>query len=682
MSTFLRAFCAHGLLTWIFVCQGVEAIELHVATGGYDEHLGTAAEPLATLTGARDRIRQLRQAGDLEGEPVTVVIHGGTYELTAPWQLTAEDSGTAEAPVIYRAATGENVRIVGGRSLTNLVPLADEGVGMRLTPAAARAVLVSDLTQLQISDYGRFEPAGYDRPIPPAPLELFVDGEPMPIAGWPDAGWARVSGVDEQTGATFSTEPVEGDPLPRTTSADTWVHGFWQHDWADTFDSLRAIQSTADSRCDIHLADQTLKIKPGQRFRVVNLLEELDRPGEWYLDRARGQLYFWPPPDAAAIVPLVSMVETAVSLYGVSHVSLEGVTIEVTRVMGIEIAGGAHVGVRNCKIVNIGNVGVHIYHGQQHEIVNCEVAHTGDSAIRVEAGDRTTLTASWHRVSRNRIHHFGRTRYGNRAGVDLSGVGVSVTHNHIHHGPDKGILLAGNEHDVAYNEIDHVALLTDDVGGIYLAHDPTYRGNQIRHNWLHDLGGSNPSGVIGIYLDDFASGAMVVGNVCRNTGRGIVMGGGRDHVVENNVIVDCLAGIQVDCRGQTWASHWFAGDTGAYLACLQDGQIDLALYEARYPELANVLSDEPDRAKNNLVRLNIVNGPHALELLDGLGEAEVRVESNFIDAVPNVLQRDLFLTQSRIGAELLDHGFQPIYWERIGPEGTAEPADEATRDTR
>ena len=41
--------------------------------------------------------------------------------------------------------------------------------------------------------------------------------------------------------------------------------------------------------------DCSYAIRPGDRYYVQGLFEELDAPGEWYLDRAAGKLYFWPP---------------------------------------------------------------------------------------------------------------------------------------------------------------------------------------------------------------------------------------------------------------------------------------------------------------------------------------------------------------------------------------------------
>ncbi len=134
---------------------------------------------------------------------------------------------------------------------------------------------------------------------------------------------------------------------------------------------------------------------------------------------------------------------------------------------------------------------------------------------------------------------------------------------------------------------------TDDVGAIYLAHNPTYRGNVIRHNYIHDLGGFSTTGVMGIYLDDFASGTHVSHNILERAGRGVAIGGGRDNLVENNVFLDCLAAVQIDNRGTTWARGFVKGNESPISRYLAEIEGSRETYVARYPDLANYWAIHP-----------------------------------------------------------------------------------------
>lgn len=128
------------LLGYWIATTGLYSAELHVATTGNDANPGTQSEPFATLERARDAIRMLKKADTKFQDAVNVIVHGGAYELTQPLELTAEDSGTPEAPIVYQAARGEEVRIVGGRTVDiwKLELRATWPVHHEITPAAVR----------------------------------------------------------------------------------------------------------------------------------------------------------------------------------------------------------------------------------------------------------------------------------------------------------------------------------------------------------------------------------------------------------------------------------------------------------------------------------------------------------------------------------------------------------------
>ena len=186
----------------------------------------------------------------------------------------------------------------------------------------------------------------------------------------------------------------------------------------------------------------------------------------------------------------------------------------------------------------------------------------------------------------------------------------------IHDGPDVAIGLNGNEHLVEHNEIARVCKETDDTGAIYLSYDPTYRGNLIRRNYIHDLGGFSKTGVIGIYLDDFASGTVVSNNYLCNTIRGIVIGGGSDNRIENNIVRESLAAIQIDARGLTWASDMIQGENSAILTLCRNTITDSPISLQRYPELSSVFRNDLATPRGNVVRRNLFETRIGIDLQD------------------------------------------------------------------
>src|SRR5262249_46924282 len=110
---------------WCATASMARQTVLYVSTQGNDSWSGRGAEPtpdgrdgpLASLTGARDKVRAVRAAGTEPG-PVRVVVRGGVYHVDGPLELGPEDSGRADAPVWFEAAPGEYPEVSGGRVIT------------------------------------------------------------------------------------------------------------------------------------------------------------------------------------------------------------------------------------------------------------------------------------------------------------------------------------------------------------------------------------------------------------------------------------------------------------------------------------------------------------------------------------------------------------------------------------
>ena len=94
-----------------------KGFRFYVASWGSDENPGTRDKPFATLKQARDAIRELKKKRGSLKKPVTVIVREGTYYLNEPLVFEPEDSGTARAPITYKAYPGELVTISGGRKL-------------------------------------------------------------------------------------------------------------------------------------------------------------------------------------------------------------------------------------------------------------------------------------------------------------------------------------------------------------------------------------------------------------------------------------------------------------------------------------------------------------------------------------------------------------------------------------
>ncbi|HEY9172413.1 MAG TPA: right-handed parallel beta-helix repeat-containing protein [Verrucomicrobiae bacterium] len=705
------------LITALLGVRSLWAVELYVATNGSDAHPGTQSKPFATLERAREAVRQLKAGGKLPKGGVTVWLHGGDYVRTNAFELTVADSGTPDSPIVWRARKGESVRLLGGRRLSGFTPVTDTAMRARFDASARDHIVQLDLRALGITDFGEMKSRGFGRPTAPAHCELFFDHRPMTLARWPNegeftqiAGYPAASDRQDEHGGKLGELPggflYAGDrPRRWQDPAGLWVHGYWAYDWANSYERVAALD----------LEQRLVKTAPphghygyrkDQRFYFLNVLEELDQPGEWFLDRQSGMLYFWPPePTAvaangnsrkpadshratdraltgAATETILSLLaQPLLKLSEVSHVTFRGFTLEATRGNAVEIRGGASNRIAGCLIRNVGNNGVVIEGGRGHAVVSCDVSDAGDGGVLMTGGDRKTLTPGGHAAENCHFQRLGRWSKCYVPAVGLTGVGLRASHNLIHDHPHCAILFWGNDHVMEFNEIHHIALETGDVGAIYTGRDYSFRGNRIRHNFIHHTGGVG-MGSMGVYMDDCVSGAEVFGNVFFKVHWAMFIGGGRDHRVENNLFVDCDPAVRMDGRGLDTSPVWRNMVNETMRKRL--AEVPAALYRERYPEMKSLdgfygppegpaitgaafKGVPPD---NNLIARNVCVGKW-LEVGWHAQPNLLRIENNLTNAASSLVTlpddqsraRDFVLKQDSPAYAL---GFQRIPVEQIG----------------
>ena len=614
---------------------------IYVAANGNDAWSGTVAErnapgtdgPFASLLRARDAARTLRAAGMVP----SVQIRGGSYRITSTLVLGPEDSGTPGQPVIWSSYAGENVRFMGGTSLREFQRVREPDVLTRLQPAARESVLVTDLKKQGISEFG----------TPPDRMNVFFGGQRMPVARYPNEGWLRIAAVpliedrilnpgDKKViknglpaGRHSGMFTYDGDrPSLWADQQDIWMHGYWVWDWRDAYQKLGRIDTAARTVYP-EPPHHHYGYQKGQRYRFLNVLEELDMPGEWYLDADRGLLYFWPPaPPGADDVTISLLNEPMVRMLETSHVRFEGVIFESSRACAIQIRGGNDNRIAGCTIRNIDNdTSVIIDGGQRNGIRSCDIHDIGSTGIRIVGGDRATLTPAENYAINNHITRYGGILQSFNGGIFLQGVGNIVAHNRIHDAPFSGIQYYGNDHRIEYNDLYDLAHESGDVGGINTGADYTEMGTVIRYNYIHDSHGSGEGGFRGIYLDLPGSNTTIFGNILANVDIGVFFNSGRDNLIENNVFYNCHPAVNI----YIWPhrSYFYPGGAWKIYEKLLAVHYTDPPYSTRYPLLPHYLdSADLGMPYGHRVVRNVSAGGTWLDLSEGMDFTQVRVENN------------------------------------------------------
>jgi hypothetical protein len=552
------------------------AAEFHVSPKGDDANPGTAEKPFATLLAAQ---KSVRTAADRPGS--AIILHAGVYSLKKSLEFSEADSGTREKPVVWKAAPGESVSVIGGVQVpaAAIKRVTDANVLSRVIEESGKQGLLEiDLTAIGVGDCGEVGPRGFMRPYIPAPVEIAIDGEPLQIARWPNASRARTGSVIEKGAVPrIGEKPDRGgkfivpDRAEKWTQAkDAFLFGYFSNNYAD--DTVKVAGVSREKMKDKAGKDiERIVLTTGQphlygfsggrAFIAKNLIEEIDMPGEYAFDRKAGKLYLLPPAgkklDAAQVV-VTTLKTPLLSFVNASNIQWEGVTLESTRGIGAYIEGGQAIRIGKSTLRNIGMVAVcmgrgtdpaeipfateakdilgpvsgaigglytHFYAdtvfdrkaGTDHGVSGCHIYNTGEGGVSLGGGERKSLTPGNNFVENCRIHDFNRWEESYRGAVNLDGVGNRVSHCEIYDAPGCALFLHGNEHIIENSEIHHVMKVAGDMGAFYMGRDPTERGNIIRYNYWHDAALGGER--FCLYFDDTGGDASkVYGNIFNKTG--------------------------------------------------------------------------------------------------------------------------------------------------------------------
>ncbi|OHB67994.1 MAG: hypothetical protein A2Y77_16445 [Planctomycetes bacterium RBG_13_62_9] len=647
------------LISSMLLASGSFARDYYVAVDGNDTNAGTIEKPFATLEKARDTIRQTK-ARALGPNGITVYVRDGKYLRPQGFALTDQDSGEPNRSISYRAYPGEAVRLIGGYELRPqwLSPVTPaDVVYSRLDPAARGHCLKVDLSAHGITDCGQA-----------LQMELSINGKLMRLARWPNEGFVRTTSAENDI--TFGYD----DPRPERwlAASDAYAAGYWRHGWANRIERIAQIDA-ANKKITLAKAPG-YGIQANKPYYVLNLLEEIDQPGEWYLDRQSKVLYLWPLDGfAGSEILLSALTEPIISLKGTSHIQIKEFFVEMGAASGVEVTGHDNL-VTNCTVRNVRKDGI-IISGERNGVARCEVHGIGETGVSLAGGDRYRLVAGENFVRNCRIHNFGRWERTYAPAIQINGVGNIAANNLLYDGPHSAILFGGNEHLIGLNEIHGVCYEVDDAGSIYCGRDWGLRGNIIRNNFFHNIKSNLPgsNGVHAVYLDDCASGITVFGNVFYDiSGRAIMCGGGRDNTIENNVIAKCGAAHFTDRRGKVWIdkdSSWRLLDK------IKKYNYTEPPWSTRYPKLAHILDNGYEQAKEPegcVIRCNLgwQNKRWLQESSLGApgGFKFYTIENNIEDQDPRFVdEQDLNLALRDDSPAYSMRGFQRIPFESIGP---------------
>ncbi|MFB3882385.1 MAG: right-handed parallel beta-helix repeat-containing protein [Armatimonadota bacterium] len=546
--------------------ESPEKMVLYVSPEGSDGWSGLLAEPDAkgsdgpfrTIARAQREVRQLKAQVPLE-QPVRVRLRGGVYFLEEPLKFTAEDSGAPggrgrdaepEAPVIYCAFPGERPVVSGGRRLT----------GWREEKVNGRTAWALTIPEVARGEW-YFE-------------QLFVNGSRRKRPRLPKEGFFRIEeALGAQTGGDWATSISRGSDRFVYAAGDLRA---WRHlqDVKVTvltlWEALHLKIKELDESKRVVIFDRNSERRMlddftdrGAVYYVENVFEELKEPGQWYLDRPTGTLYYlplpgesigsaevaapylselmgiegeaeepvrclrfegitfahteWPiPPGTAAFFQGSTKVPAAFTLRNVQMIRFDGCTFEHLGTHALGLADACwEVAISGCTLRDLGAGAVMVRDDcRRNTVEDCEIGYIGQvfpNCAAIMVGN-----SSGNKVVHNHIHH-----------VPWMGVSVGWTWGYAESNAYGNLIEYNHIHDVGWGG------MLSDIGGIY--HLGVAPGTRIRHNLIHDVHRRGYGGW-GIYLDEGSTDILVENNlVYRAESSGFHQHYGRDNLIRNNI---------------------------------------------------------------------------------------------------------------------------------------------------
>ncbi len=544
-----------------------------------------AAEGLNGLKKAIAEASRIRN----EYDEIKIVLENGEYEFEDTLEITAETLQRGRAKITITTEGGEKTIFSGGKKIDPdaFGKVTDENALKRIKPSVADKILCVDIKKFGITEFGRRRTRGSVYDILPSETEFFVDNEEAKRTFFPKNG-KRIKIKKENLIRNVKFReyfPETDDPYGEDVR-DPNTYPIMRYDYAEGdrwanakdaymfgplnsgfFDVTVPIKSIDTDKKEIYI-DDAMSFSAGHYFNtysICNLLEELDEPGEYYIDSEALILYYYPKKEITKDTKLrVSYLEKPlVAMEDVDNVVIENIIFENTRGMGVYWEGCKNTRISNCIFRNIGMVAVsfgigyedivnNVHDGdlrlakrkigglkaQTHNnpmtyrnggynntLSNCEIYNIGCGGVILDGGNREKLYPGNNIVTGCDIHDYNRLEKTYRPGVHVFGCGNTVSFCRIYNSPQMAIELTGNDNTVEYCEIFNCCTDSNDNGAVYCGSRFSSRntfGTVFRGNYFHGNGSEKcdlnegaegfRSETYDLYLDGH-SGTEICGNI-------------------------------------------------------------------------------------------------------------------------------------------------------------------------
>ena len=608
---------------------------IYVAPNGNDSNDGSEASPLASMKGARDKIRQIKASG-LPENGITVVFRGGYYQWDDTLEFTQEDSGTEKGKIVYRSYPGEKAVMEAGIRIpgSDFVKVTNEDILMKWSNAKAK----ENIRQIDIKSYmakrgytnlGDYYPQIYDiyhlsgdyqrqseeikakygeRTKMNRPIYSFDDESALLLARYPnkEGGWYPEQNPQTKFLKTGEVLKNGGTTEPSTFKySERRISKYAGRDDVYLFGHLGYLFYHDEIKININAEQQTIStvvpmsigVRADMDYIIFNIIEELDAPGEYFVDKNTGMMYVYPKGDIATKTLNVSLLDKKWMLKtnNTSNVTFSGLTFENSKGGAIQVDGGENVRIEYCDFKNLGTDAVEMgvrknmaytnigdpsewkdydketgdnwwqkqtnhwrrddkqVAGKNHGLYGCRISNTGQNGVIVSGGNLHTDELSGYYIENCIFEYIALYKRTYAPAISLNTIhGLLIKDNVFRHIPAAAINGYASVMTVQGNDFYDTMSESNDQGIIYLNYQYPNLDVKFIDNYLHDTppeheiksSTSIMSQRSGVAFDNsYGGGVEYTNNVFANVPKGLFM---RNNIIyNNNVMVDSFTPIQV-----------------------------------------------------------------------------------------------------------------------------------------
>ena len=569
-----RIFLNLLILSAASVCAA--GSKIFVAASGSDTSGdGSESKPYATLARA---LSDCAEGGE-------IFVKSGVYEF----QKTAViDKSKSKISITGESGAGKCVEFIGAKRIdaSNLKKVEDPQILGSLRKPSKGVLYCLDLKKFGLSDYGKMSKRGFGAPNSPMQMEAFYSAERgLHLAKYPNKGllhigevlkigevqskeWRQKLGVSdkEKGGAIFKA--AHDIPESWLKHDDVWLSGTFSVGWADDHQLVKKIdpkQKTIELQfptsygvlCSVPEIAKNRQDISVRGYVVYNLLEEIDEPLEYYIDRKRGMFFAMlsEPPKKGQYIDFSTLESPILKISESKNVSVSGIKFSAGRGVGLSVADSNNVKISNCEFTNFGGFGANaegIERNPRNGYIfeNCRFADNGSGGLRITGGDRKKLLPSENVVRACDFFWNCRVKRNYAPSISIEGVGTAVEHCNLRGAEHQLISFRGNDISIRNNSFQDACANASDMGCIYTGRDPSNKGIVIENNFFSNIRAANPDAkVCAVYIDDGSGGMKISKNIfCRSGTTGssdvfaaVFLHGGHDNVVSKNVFIECDA---------------------------------------------------------------------------------------------------------------------------------------------